>query len=334
MRTAVLTCCCLALAACTTVPAFKPDTSVTTPAVGHPAPPSSVPAATGSEAFTPYANLGRADNDSLAPGESFSALSKACLTDAGYPDADGAYGIVIAYGGLGLDGSAPWGPWGYLGVADAAQYGFSPGLLLAGSGAPVQPRSPGSPSTAEQNAMSKCGTITGKFNQSQLSGPLAGISTLTNDIATDIQHDPAVRTATKAWSACMAQNGYTITDPQTAFIRAIQAGGGGAVIFSGGTGGNGNGGSVGSGSVGSAGSGSSQTKAQKEAEVALAVTDADCTESSDLAGIYFAVQASYEQQLVNANQQALAAAVVEYRTAYQKELSQLPKLLKSTKALP
>ena len=29
----------------------------------------------------------------------------------------------------------------------------------------------------------------------------------------------------------------------------------------------------------------------------------------DLAGIYFAVQASYEQQLVNANQQALGAAV-------------------------
>ena len=28
----------------------------------------------------------------------------------------------------------------------------------------------------------------------------------------------------------------------------------------------------------------------------------------DLAGIYFAVQASYEQQLVNANQQALTAA--------------------------
>ena len=326
MRTAVLICCCLVLAACTTVPAFKPDTSVTTPAVGHPSPPSSVPAATGSEAFTPYADLGKTGNDSLAPGESFSALSKACLTDAGYPDAEGAYGIVLAYGGLGLDGSAPWGQWGYLGVSDAAQYGFSPGLLLAGSGAPVQPVSPGSPSTAEQNAMSKCGTITGKFEQSQLSGPLAGVSTLTNDITTDIQHDPAVRAANKAWSACMAQNGYTITDPQTAFIRAIQAGGGGAVIFSVGTGG-----SVGSRIVGSSGGGS-QTKAQKQAEVALAVTDADCTESSDLAGIYFAVQASYEQQLVNANQQALAATVVEYRTAYQKELSQLPKLLKSTKA--
>ena len=36
------------------------------------------------------------------------------------------------------------------------------------------------------------------------------------------------------------------------------------------------------------------------------VTDADCTDSTDLAGIYFAVQASYEQQIVNANQQALS----------------------------
>ena len=46
-----------------------------------------------------------------------------------------------------------------------------------------------------------------------------------------------------------------------------------------------------------------------QAQIAVAVTDANCTQSTDLAGIYFAVQASYEQQLVNANQQALAAAV-------------------------
>jgi hypothetical protein len=66
----------------------------------------------------------------------------------------------------------------------------------------------------------------------------------------------------------------------------------------------------------------------------VAVSDAGCTESADLAGIYFAVQASYEQQLVNANQQALAAAVRRYRAAYQKELGQLPALLRTAKATP
>ena len=35
-------------------------------------------------------------------------------------------------------------------------------------------------------------------------------------------------------------------------------------------------------------------------------------QSSDLAGIYFAVQASYEKQLVTANQQALTTAVSQY----------------------
>ena len=41
--------------------------------------------------------------------------------------------------------------------------------------------------------------------------------------------------------------------------------------------------------------------AANQAQIAAAVTDADCTDSTDLAGIYFAVQASYEQQIVNAN---------------------------------
>jgi hypothetical protein len=64
------------------------------------------------------------------------------------------------------------------------------------------------------------------------------------------------------------------------------------------------------------------------------VGDAGCTESADLAGIYFAVQASYEQQLVNASQQALAAAVRRYRAAYQKGLGQLLALLRTAKATP
>ena len=74
--------------------------------------------------------------------------------------------------------------------------------------------------------------------------------------------------------------------------------------------------------------------AANQAQLAAAVTDATCTQSADLAGIYFAVQASYEQQLVNANQQALTSAVQRYRTAYQKELNKLPALLRTAKAVP
>jgi hypothetical protein len=319
--TTVLICCCLGLAACTAAPSFKPDTAVTKPAVGRPAPPSSAQAATSSEAFTPYAELGSSSDDGLAPGESFSALSKACLTDAGFPNAIG-YGVALAFGGLA--DALPWGRWGYLGAAEAEQNGF---IIRDFVGNRVLPNASGPPSKAEQNAMNKCFTITGKFNQSQLNGTLAGITTLVNDVQTDVQHDPSVQAATKAWSACMAQNGYNLTDPQTAFGQALRVNGNGAAVIAVG------GGTVGAGGIVAAiGAGGTQTKAQKEAEIALAVSDADCTASTDLAGIYFAVQASYEQQLVNANQQALNAAVQEFRVGYQKELSQLRELLSTTKA--
>ena len=74
--------------------------------------------------------------------------------------------------------------------------------------------------------------------------------------------------------------------------------------------------------------------AANQAQIAVAVTDANCTTGADLAGIYFAVQASYEQQIVNANQPALTTAVQQYRAAYAKEVSKLPGLLKTASAQP
>jgi hypothetical protein len=66
----------------------------------------------------------------------------------------------------------------------------------------------------------------------------------------------------------------------------------------------------------------------------MAVADANCMLSSDLAGIYFAVQASYEQQFVSANKQALDAGVREYKASFAKELKALPALLQTTSATP
>ena len=66
----------------------------------------------------------------------------------------------------------------------------------------------------------------------------------------------------------------------------------------------------------------------------MAVADANCTLSSDLAGIYFAVQANYEQQFVSANQQALNAGVREYKAAFAKALKTMPALLRTTSATP
>jgi len=207
-------------------------------------------------------------------------------------------------------------PTGRGGTADAQQYGFRvpPGtaLIALGLGGGL-PASPPSVPAAEQTAADKCGTIMQDFANATQDGALAGILTLGNDIATDVAHDAAVKNATRAWSACMAKNGYSFDQPQNVFFQERQAMYGGQHLISPST---------------------PVSASANQAQLAAAVTDADCTQSSDLAGIYFAVQASYEQQLVTANQQALSAAVRQYKANYAKELSELPALLRTASATP
>jgi len=310
-------CCCTALTACTAAGPKGPNTTVSMPSVGRPPPPASAQAALSGEAFTPYAALGLSNNDGLAPGESSYALAGPCMSAAGYPGvtlSDGIVPLAISIGGS-LAFTQPWGSWGYLGTAEAQQYGFRvpPGtaLTVLGLGGGLAASPPSVPA-AEQAAADKCGTILQDFSNATQDGALAGIMTLGNDIANDVQNDAAVKAATRAWSACMAKNGYDVDQPQTVSGQELRAMyGNGPVNF-----------------------GTPISASAEQAQIAAAVTDADCTQSSDLAGIYFAVQANYEQQLVNANQQALNAAVKRYRAAYAKELAKLPALLRTAKAQP
>jgi hypothetical protein len=317
-RFCVLACCCAVLAACTANAPKGPDPTVTTPAIGRPPAPASAQAALSSEAFTPYAALGQSSNDGLAPGESQYALVGPCMNAAGYPGVtatDFVVPIGISIGG-GLSFTQPWGGWGYLGAADAQQFGFRvpPGAALTALGlGGTPPTRPPSVPAAEQTAAGKCGTIIQAFSNATQDGALAGIITLNNDIDSDVQHDPAVKAATRAWSACMAKNGYSFDQPGNVFFQEMQAMNGGV-----------------SGPVNT----NQVSSAANQAQIATAVTDAGCTQSTDLAGIYFAVQASYEQQLVTANQQALSTAVSQYRAAYQKELTKLTALLRTAKAQP
>ena len=311
----LLICCCAGLAACTAGAPNGPNVTVTTPSVGRPPPPSSAQAALSRDAFTPYAALGQSDNDGLAPNESNSALAEACMAAAGYPSA-GPDALPIAIRAVSLAFSQPWGEWGYLGVAEAEQYGFRvpPGSALNALGINLQlPGNANPPSlpAAEQAAAQKCFTIGQKFFDASQSGALAGIQTLSSDILNDVSQDSAVKKATGVWAACMAKNGYS--QPQNLFFHEMQDMYGNSHQIN---------------------PGAQVSTAANQAQLAAAVTDATCTQSADLAGIYFAVQASYEQQLVSANQQALTAAVQRYRTAYQKELSQLQDLLRTAKAVP
>lgn len=131
----VLICCCAGLAACTAAAPKGPAATVTTPAVGRPPAPVSAQAALSSEAFTPYAGLGAADNDGLAPGDTYDALHTACMNDAGY----GQYAAQAPYSvrtNRGLAFAQAFGPWGYIGTALAAQQGFLAGSGLSAAGGP------------------------------------------------------------------------------------------------------------------------------------------------------------------------------------------------------
>jgi hypothetical protein len=307
--------CCAALAACTTAPSKGADITVSTPSVGRPPPPASAQAALSSEAFTPYAALGWSNNDGLAPGESGFSLAGACMTAEGYPGPAAASQVGPGPGGnSSLAFAQPTGAWGYLGTADAQQYGFlGPGPDPSAVGLYAGPVTNfASLPQAEQAAANRCYTILQRFRNA-VNGPLAGIGTLSNDIAADVLHDPAVQAATRAWSACLAKNGYSLGAPQTVWRKELTAMYPGQHLITPST---------------------PVSASAHQAEIAVAVTDAGCTQSSDLAGIYFAVQASYEQQLVTANQQGLGAAVSAYRAAYAKQLKELLAMLRTAKAQP
>jgi hypothetical protein len=311
----LLICCCAGLAACAAGPPKGPNVTVTAPGVGRPPPPSSVQTALSRDAFTPYAAVGESNNDGLAPNESSFALAQACMTAAGYPDAPGAVPLSINIGEVSLVFSQPWGGWGYLGTAEAEQYGFlvPPGSALTALGIGLQPPDPASLPQAEQAAAGQCTSVVQNFTDATRSGALAAIAALNTDIGNDVAQNAAVKRAVQSWSACMTKNGYSYPQPQDVFFQELQNmyGRKGPINLS-----------------------DPVSAAARQAQLAVAVTDAACTQSADLAGIYFAVQASYEQQLVNANQQALASAVQRYRTAYRKELSKLPALLQAATAMP
>ena len=311
------------LAACTAAAPKGPAATVTTPAVGRPPAPASAQAALSSEAFTPYAGLGAAGNDGLAPGDTYDALHTACMNDAGY----GQYAAQAPYSirtNRGLAFAQAFGPWGYIGTALAAQEGFLAGSPSApGAGAPgAGPGAPGSPfgdlPAGAQAAAGKCFNILANFNNAQFARSMAIIETLNNDISTDVIEDGEFKQAMRNWSACMARHGFSSPDADTFALDEL-----GNLGLRGVAPGQNPGGPPGP-----------PTAAQNSAQIAMAVADADCTLSSDLAGIYFAVQANYEQQFVSANQQALNAGVREYKAAFAKALKTLPAQLRTASAAP
>ena len=184
--------------------------------------------------------------------------------------------------------------------------GFGPGGGGPASGIPA----------AAQVAAGKCFNILENFNNATLAKYLSIVETLNNYIGADVINDGELHAAMRRWSACMAKQGFHSSDAMS-FAQQVQENigqqpppGQNTVLPS------------------------QPTAAQNKAQIAEAVADANCTLSSDLSGVYFAVQASYEKQFVSANQQALNAGIREYKAAFAKELKTMPTLLQTTSAVP
>ena len=312
----VLVCCCMGLAACTAAAPKGPNATVTAPAVDRPPAPASALAALSSEAFTPYAGLGASPGDGLAPGDTYAALHTACMNDAGY----GQYAASAPFSARANRGLAfpqPYGPWGYIGTSLAAQYGFLAPVADPADGG-GSPGATASMPAAAQAAAGKCLNIIETFNDAQFATSLAGIETMNDDISNDVINDPDLTKAQHAWTACMARNGHSAAEPDTVWQQQLVAlnvrPAPGSTLGPG----------PGLGPDRCAGQGADRGGRHR----------CRLHPVQRSTGIYFAIQASYEQQFVTANQQALDVAVREFKAAYAKELSELPALLRTASATP
>lgn len=128
----------------------------------------------------------------------------------------------------------------------------------------------------EQNAFDACV----KSAQDTIDKGTDSVTTgnsLLNDLLNQSQvaatADGRVRAATKVWANCMKDQGFgTAADPAA---LATQPG--------------------------------SRSPNPSSTEIATAIADATCTRSSNLSGTYFAVEAGYQNELIQKNQQALTA---------------------------
>ncbi|MFF4818519.1 hypothetical protein ACFY2K_28500 [Kitasatospora sp. NPDC001309] len=161
----------------------------------------------------------------------------------------------------------PAGAWGYLGAEAAATLGFHPPRRSA----PRPDPAPAGSGEAYDGARVDCDRQTAERIGSP---PAAGsrlVDRLFQESTTATARDARVVAATGQWTACMTAAGFRTTTPEELAH------------------------------------GYSTTPDPTPAELAAARADADCTARSGLAGLWFAVLAGYQRQLIDHNAQALTA---------------------------
>ncbi|MFD0279737.1 hypothetical protein ACFVHB_38400 [Kitasatospora sp. NPDC127111] len=161
----------------------------------------------------------------------------------------------------------PAGAWGYLGTAVAAAQGFHPPR-----GNPPRPTGPAAGSgEAYDNARVDCDRQAAERIGTPPGPGTDLVGRLFDESIGAANRDARVTAATREWSACMAAAGFRADDPAALPERFRAA------------------------------------PEVTPTELATARADADCTGTSNLAGIWFAVLAGYQQQQIDRNAQALTA---------------------------
>ncbi|WP_406202494.1 hypothetical protein OH807_24325 [Kitasatospora sp. NBC_01560] len=161
----------------------------------------------------------------------------------------------------------PAGAWGYLGAEAAGVQGFHPPQRSL-------PR-PTGPAAGSGEAYDTTRVDCDRQAAERIGAPPGPgtelVGRLFNESLAAAGRDHRVIAATGQWSACMAAAGFAAADPATLPDRFRAA------------------------------------PAVTPTELATARADADCTGRSNLAGIWFAVLAGYQQQQIDRNAQALTA---------------------------
>ncbi|MFJ3220130.1 hypothetical protein ACIPLC_29960 [Kitasatospora sp. NPDC086801] len=161
----------------------------------------------------------------------------------------------------------PAGAWGYLGAEAAASLGFHPPKRTL----PRPTAAPADAGEAYDAARVDCDQQAMERLGSPQGPGAELVGRLFDESLKAVGRDDRVVAATRQWSACMATAGFEAAAPGKLSQR-----------FQG-------------------------TPEITGVELATARADADCTARTNLAGLWFAVLAGYQRQLIDRNAQALAA---------------------------
>ena len=174
------------------------------------------------------------------------------------------------------------GVWGFLGLTRAQQYGFAAPPGSAAAG--PRPHY----NAAELTASRACE----QHAQSFITGDntLLG-ATLMGAAGQETVSNAQFKAAVATWTRCMTAAGRQTTDPLQYAQDALAT------------------------TAASPGSAAFRT------QIGEAIDDARCTDSSDLAGVYFALTDAYQLQLLTRDHAALDTAVGRYRHDFQHEMA-------------